>query len=66
MLGIPYAPIAPLLPLPARVYLNFGEPMHFKGGVGTSEDEVTDKVEQVKDAIRALIDKGLRERTKVF
>jgi len=66
LLGIPYAPVAPLLPLPARVSLNFGEPMHFKGGVSTSEEEVTEKVEEVKDAIRALIEKGLQERTKVF
>lgn len=66
LLGIPYAPIAPLLPLPARVFLNFGEPMTFKGGVATSEEEVAEKVEQVKDAIRALIERGLQERTKVF
>ena len=66
MLGIPYAPIAPLLPLPARVYLNFGEPMTFKGGVATSEQEVTERVEQVKGEIRKLIDKGLQERTKIF
>jgi 1-acyl-sn-glycerol-3-phosphate acyltransferase len=66
LLGIPYAPIAPLVPLPARVSLNFGEPMHFKGGVGTSEEEVTEKVEEVKAEIRRLIDKGLQERTKVF
>jgi 1-acyl-sn-glycerol-3-phosphate acyltransferase len=66
LLGIPYAPIAPLVPLPARVSLHFGEPMHFKGGVGTSEEEVTEKVEQVKAEIRRLIDQGLQERTKVF
>lgn len=66
LLGIPYAPIAPLVPLPARIHLNFGKPMQFKGGVGTSEEEVTEKVEQVKDAIRALIDKGLQERASVF
>ena len=66
LLGIPYAPIAPLLPLPARIYLNFGEPMHFKGGVSTSEEEVTARVEEVKDAIRALIETGLQERTKIF
>lgn len=66
LLGIPYAPVAPLLPLPARVYLNFGEPMMLKGGVGTSEEEVTAKVEAVKAAIRTLIEQGLRERTKIF
>jgi 1-acyl-sn-glycerol-3-phosphate acyltransferase len=66
LLGIPYAPVGPLLPLPARVYLNFGAPMHFKGGVSTSEDEVTEKVEQVKSRIRELIDVGLKQRTKIY
>ncbi|HUP92285.1 MAG TPA: lysophospholipid acyltransferase family protein [Solimonas sp.] len=65
LLGIPYFPVAPLLPLPARVYLNFGPPMHFKGNAG-SEEEVTARVEQVKTEIRKLIDKGLKERTSVY
>jgi 1-acyl-sn-glycerol-3-phosphate acyltransferase len=65
LLGIPYAPVAPLLPLPARVYLNFGEPMHFAGDVD-HEEEVTERVEQVKAEIRKLIDKGLKERTKIY
>jgi 1-acyl-sn-glycerol-3-phosphate acyltransferase len=66
LLGIPYAPIVPsLLPLPARVYLNFGKPMVFSGGI-VGEEEVTARVEQVKDEIRKLIDQGLQERTKIF
>lgn len=65
LLGIPYVPVSPLLPLPARVYLNFGEPMMFEGNT-ESEDEVTAKVEQVKERIRELIDRGLKERTKVY
>lgn len=65
LLGIPYFPVAPLLPLPARVYLNFGKPMHFKGSV-TSEDEVTEKVETVKAQIRELVEAGLKERTSVY
>lgn len=65
LLGIPYAPVAPLLPLPARVYLNFGEPMAFKGSID-NEELVTERVEQVKAEIRKLIDKGLQERTKIY
>ena len=66
LLGIPYVPIVPsLLPLPARVVLNFGEPMRFSNDA-RDEDEVTARVEQVKGAIRGLIDKGLSERTGVF
>lgn len=65
LLGIPYAPVAPLLPLPARVFLNFGEPMKFTGSVD-NEELVTERVEQVKAEIRRLIDKGLKERTKIY
>ncbi|HXG29627.1 MAG TPA: lysophospholipid acyltransferase family protein [Nevskiales bacterium] len=65
LLGIPYVPIAPLVPLPARVILNFGEPMRFAGPV-ESEEQVVENVEQVKDEIRRLIDKGLAERKGVF
>ncbi|WP_084197566.1 lysophospholipid acyltransferase family protein [Solimonas soli] len=65
LLGLPYVPLAPLLPLPARVYLNFGEAICFDKSA-VSEEEVTARVELVKDKIRALIDRGLNERTSVF
>jgi 1-acyl-sn-glycerol-3-phosphate acyltransferase len=65
LLGIPYVPVAPLIPLPARVCLNFGEPMEFKGNVD-NEELVTERVEQVKAEIRRLIDLGLKERTKIY
>lgn len=64
LLGIPYAPIAPPLPLPARVVLNFGEPMEFKAA--RNEEEVTAQVETVKAEIRRLIAKGLKERPSVY
>lgn len=65
MLGIPYVPIAPPLPLPARVVINFGEPMRFDGRI-ENEEQVVENVERVKDEIRRLIDKGLSERESVF
>ncbi|MDT0497140.1 lysophospholipid acyltransferase family protein [Algiphilus sp. W345] len=65
LLGVPYVPIAPPLPLPARVILNFGEPMRFECPV-QSEDEVLARVDMVKKAIGGLIRKGLKERKKVF
>lgn len=64
LLGIPYAPVAPLLPLPARVVLNFGEPIFFKPV--KTEEEVTVQVERVKSEIRRLIDKGLQERPSLY
>jgi 1-acyl-sn-glycerol-3-phosphate acyltransferase len=65
LLGIPYVPIAPLVPLPARVFLNFGEAMSFPGPI-ESEEQVVENVERVKDEIRKLIDRGLAERGSVF
>ena len=65
LLGIPYVPVAPPLPLPARVHISFGRPMRFKGS-GDSEEAVTAQVEEVKDAIRALIEQGLRQRTSIY
>ncbi len=65
MLGIPYFPIGPLLPLPARVYLNFGKPLHF-GDCVTREAEVEARVGEVKQAIRDLVATGLAQRKSVF
>ncbi len=66
LLGLPYLPLVPApFPLPARVYLNFGEPMVFEGDV-ENEDQIGERVEQVKSAIRGLVDKGLAERTKIY
>ena len=66
LLGIPYVPIVPApFPLPARVVLNFGEPIRFEGAA-VSETDVIERVEVVKDAIRALVEKGLTERTSVY
>jgi len=65
MLGLPYLPLVPsLLPLPARVYLNFGKPMQFSSCA--NEAEVTERVEQVKAELRLLIDQGLQERTSIY
>ncbi len=65
LLGIPYLPIVPsLLPLPARVYLNFGKPMVFDPAA--SEHEVSEQVEAVKAELRRLIQLGLDERTSVY
>ncbi len=65
MLGIPYLPVVPsLLPLPARVYLHFGEPMFFSPQ--DSEAEVTARVEEVKTELRRLMELGLKERTSLY
>ncbi|ERJ20538.1 1-acyl-sn-glycerol-3-phosphate acyltransferase protein [Salinisphaera shabanensis E1L3A] len=65
MLGMPYFPLAPLVPLPARVFLNFGKPMHFANDA-RNERDVEWRVEEVKDAIRDLIDTGIAQRKSIF
>lgn len=65
MLGVPYVPIALPVIFPAKVILNFGEPLQFRGG-DLSEEEITARVESVKTSISQLIDKGLSERKGVF
>jgi len=64
-LGIPYAPVALPVVLPAKVHLNFGPPMIFDNRE-IPEEQVTDRVEQVKGEISKLIDKGLSERKRLF
>lgn len=65
MLGIPYAPLAAPVILPARVFLKFGAPMHFSNEELT-EDGIAQRVDQVKEAISHLIDEGLSERKRLF
>ncbi|MEX2475939.1 lysophospholipid acyltransferase family protein [Marinobacter sp.] len=64
-LGIPYAPVALPVVLPAKVHLNFGPPMFFDD-LEIPEEQVTARVEQVKGEISKLIDKGLSERKRLF
>lgn len=65
LLGVPYVPVALPIILPAKVHLNFGDPMYFDD-IEIPEEQVTERVEQVKAAISELIDKGLTERKRLF
>ncbi len=65
LLGIPYFPLALPFPLPAKVSLNFGEPLSFDGDV-KDEKEVEKRVDEVKAAIRQLMDKGLSTRESIY
>jgi 1-acyl-sn-glycerol-3-phosphate acyltransferase len=75
LLGMPSFPVTPtfpwlgplgLLPLPVRYHLYFGEPMHFEGAPSEEDSVVEEKVEQVKEAIADLLERGRRERKGVF
>jgi 1-acyl-sn-glycerol-3-phosphate acyltransferase len=57
--------IAPV-PLPVKYRLYFGEPMRFAGDPDDDEDQLDDKVKQVKNRIQSMIHMGLRAREHVF
>ena len=68
MMGAPYFPVTPffpllgplgLLPLPAKVTVRFGKPIHFEGDPNEPEEAIRGKVQIVKDALQAEIDLGL-------
>ena len=65
LLGVPYVPIALPFIFPAKVILNFGNPITFDNEELT-EEQVTRRVEKVKSAINALLAKGLEEREGLF
>jgi 1-acyl-sn-glycerol-3-phosphate acyltransferase len=65
MLGLPYAPVALPVVFPAKVHLNFGDPLVFDND-DIPEELVAERVERVKAAISALIDKGLHDRKRLF
>ncbi len=75
LLGMPAFPITPTwpllgplgaMPLPVKYRLYFGEPMLFEGDSDDEDRVVGAKVEQVRHAIRSLVQRGLDERQGVF
>lgn len=68
LLRMPALPITPTLvvPLPVRYRIHFGQPMVFSGDCDDEDRVIKHKVDQVVDAVRGLIEHGLRERTGIF
>jgi 1-acyl-sn-glycerol-3-phosphate acyltransferase len=63
---VPYPPFFPVLPLPVKYRLYFGEPMQVTGDPDDDDEVLADQVRIVKNRIQALIRQGLRERAHVF
>ncbi|HEU4616193.1 MAG TPA: lysophospholipid acyltransferase family protein [Kofleriaceae bacterium] len=63
---VPYPPFVPVLPLPVKYRLHFGEPMLFTGDPDDDEEVLDEKVKQVRNRIQSMIHVGLREREHVF
>jgi 1-acyl-sn-glycerol-3-phosphate acyltransferase len=75
LLGMPAFPITPTwpllgpmgaLPLPVKYRIYFGQPMSFEGDPDDEDRVVGAQVEQVRQAIRDLLSRGLEEREGVF
>jgi 1-acyl-sn-glycerol-3-phosphate acyltransferase len=69
--GIPYLPLpATPLPLPVRYRIHYGEPIALHEGIVPEEAEdpavLRRAAERTKDAVAALIERGLAEREGVF
>jgi 1-acyl-sn-glycerol-3-phosphate acyltransferase len=68
-LKVPFFPlIASLLPLPARIYMRFGEAIRLPAPPEVAEQQaVVDRLnEQVRAALQALIDDTLRRRKGIY
>ncbi|MEL6180785.1 MAG: lysophospholipid acyltransferase family protein [Myxococcota bacterium] len=75
LLGAPALPITPtfpllgplgFLPLPVRYRLYYGEPMTFSGDPDDEDRVVEDKVSEVRTALEALIQHGLKQRKTIW
>lgn len=75
LVGAPSVPLPPLalligplamVPMPVKYRLYFGEPMHFDGDPNDDDAVISLKVGEVRGAIDAMIQRGLRERKGIF
>lgn len=69
LFGLPYMPITPYglpLPLPAKLEIEYDEPMWFEGTGAEEDDVVFGHVERVKARIARLVDEGYRRRKGVL
>lgn len=55
-----------MIPLPARYYISFGEPMRFSGDADDDDEVIEAKVDEVKQTLQAMIRQGLAERSSIF
>lgn len=55
-----------ILPLPVKYRIYFGPPMHFSGNPNDEDAVIEAKVQEVRDEMRGMIERGLRARRGIF
>lgn len=55
-----------VLPLPVKYRIVVGPPMHFSGNPHDEDAVIEAKVQEVRDEMRAMIERGLRARRSIF
>jgi hypothetical protein len=63
---MPFPPFFPIVPLPTRYRIYFGEPQLFEGDPDDDDEVIDDKVKVVKHRIQSMIHVGLKERKHIF
>ena len=75
LLGLPYAPVSPLLPvlgplaylpMPVKFHIRFGAPLVFDGPSDDEDARIDAKVDVVKEAIAGLIETERKNRKGIF
>jgi 1-acyl-sn-glycerol-3-phosphate acyltransferase len=65
-LGFPWLGPLGILPLPTKYHLLFGEPMRFEGSPTDEDVVIQERVDAVRDAIVALLQRGRERRRGIF
>jgi 1-acyl-sn-glycerol-3-phosphate acyltransferase len=65
-LGFPWLGPLGILPLPVKYRIYFGDPIRFEGSPTEEDASIETKVNQVRDAIQALLQRGREERKGIF
>jgi 1-acyl-sn-glycerol-3-phosphate acyltransferase len=65
LLNFPYIPALLPFAFPSKVIMTFGEPIYFEGDVGKNH-VMEDMNNQVKSAVKALLNEGLAKRKGIF
>lgn len=63
---MPFPPFFPVVPLPSKYRVYFGEPMRFVGDPDQDDDELRPSVTQVRNTIQSMIHLGLKARRHIF